>query len=150
MSLIKKNQSGNSLCEVTFNIPAEYTNGAKSIQVLGDFNGWNPAAAPSMKKTKNTYSAQIALETGASYQFRYLLDGQTWINDAQADGYVAGPFGAENSVLDLTDAATPGAGTESKPKKVSGSKTAGTTAEQVAIPAVSNAAGKGKKATGSK
>jgi hypothetical protein len=39
------------------------------------------------------------LEPGHDYQFRYLVDGETWLNDPAADKYVPNPFGSENSVV---------------------------------------------------
>jgi len=101
MSVIKKMQAGKSTCQLTFELPLDAAQGANQIQVLGDFNNWNPAEAPAMKKGKNAYTAQVSVEAGSTYQFKYLVDGQQWINDNQADRYIAGPFGAENSVLDI-------------------------------------------------
>lgn len=149
MSLVKKNQTGNSQCQVTFSLPVEITNGAKSIQVLGDFNGWNPQQAPEMKKVKNTYSAQLQLETGAVYQFRYLLDGQTWINDAQADRYVAGPFGAENGVVDLTVTGKTAQAVE-KAKKAPAAKSEKALEGKAATAPATKPAAKAKKAASSK
>lgn len=48
------------------------------------------------------YMFNLDLETGRNYQFRYLLDGTTWINDAAAAAYGASGFGnAQNSVIVL-------------------------------------------------
>lgn len=37
-------------------------------------------------------------------QFRYLVDGQEWINDSQADAYIYNPYGTSNCLL-ITDLA---------------------------------------------
>lgn len=42
------------------------------------------------------------LELGHAYQFRYLRDGEEWVNDGQADAYVSNPYGSDNSVI-ITD-----------------------------------------------
>gem|GEM_PF-5024344 len=42
------------------------------------------------------------LELGHAYQFRYLRDGEEWVNDGQADAYVSSPYGSDNSVI-VTD-----------------------------------------------
>jgi len=39
------------------------------------------------------------LSAGREYQFRYLVDGQDWYNDWQADKYVPNNFGGDNSVV---------------------------------------------------
>ena len=50
--------------------------------------------------------ARLALAPGRTYRYRYLLDGDRWENDWNADAYVPNGFGGEDSVLDLT-ATTP-------------------------------------------
>jgi hypothetical protein len=41
----------------------------------------------------------VELESGKEYQFRYLINGETWENDFEADAYAPTPFGVENSVV---------------------------------------------------
>jgi hypothetical protein len=36
------------------------------------------------------------------FQFRYLVDHTTWVNDETADAYCANEFGGQNGVLDTT------------------------------------------------
>jgi hypothetical protein len=36
------------------------------------------------------------LELGRAFQFRYLRDGEVWLNDNQADAYVPNPYGSDN------------------------------------------------------
>jgi hypothetical protein len=53
-----------------------------------------------MKKLKNgSFSVTISLQAGNSYQFRYVLDDNTWGNDEEADSYVPNKYGEENSVV---------------------------------------------------
>jgi hypothetical protein len=53
-----------------------------------------------MKRQKNgTFAASLSLERGREYQFRYLLDGDRWENDWQADKYLRNAFGSDNSVV---------------------------------------------------
>ena len=53
-----------------------------------------------MKKQKDgIFKAVVELEAGKEFQFRYLVDGQLWINDNAADKYIPTPFGVENSVV---------------------------------------------------
>jgi len=43
----------------------------------------------------------LTLKTGQSYRFRYLLDGERWENDWEADGYVENDIGDEDSLVSL-------------------------------------------------
>ena len=49
-----------------------------------------------------SFKADIALEPGREYEFRYLLDNQTWANDPEAERYVPTQFhDAQNSVVSV-------------------------------------------------
>ena len=88
------------LCKATFTLPAEVAPEAKSVLILGDFNEWDRDNAVEMKKQKNgIFKAVVELEAGKEFQFRYLIDGEAWENDWEADNYVATPFGVDNSVI---------------------------------------------------
>ena len=85
--------------KVTFEIPA---NGGKAVAVLGDFNNWQPDALPmKLRKKDGVFSASTTLEAGQTYQFRYLVDGQQWVTEPEADGVETSPFGEPNAVLQL-------------------------------------------------
>ncbi|MCB0587854.1 MAG: isoamylase early set domain-containing protein [Phaeodactylibacter sp.] len=88
------------VCKATFTLPVEAAPEAKSVALVGDFNNWNAEEAVSMKKQKNgVFKAVVELEAGKEYQFRYLIDGQAWENDWEADAYVSTPYGVDNSVI---------------------------------------------------
>lgn len=88
------------VCKATFTLPTEAAPEAKKVAIIGDFNQWDVNGGVEMKKQKNgIFKAVVELETGKEYQFRYLIDGETWENDWAADKYVASPFGGENSVV---------------------------------------------------
>ena len=55
-----------------------------------------------LKKLKNgTFKTTIDLESGNSYEFKYVVDG-SWQNEEQADAYAWSDYAsAENSVLNL-------------------------------------------------
>lgn len=97
MSLKKKYGKNADLCEVSFSVPQD--TGATAIYLVGDFNDWNPDANPMNKLKNGTFSVTIKLKRGREYQFRYLLDGQRWENDWEADKYAPNEYGDENSVL---------------------------------------------------
>ena len=90
------------LCKVTFSLPKNAIEGANEVRILGDFNNWDWEKGVPMKAGKETLSAEIGLESGNVYEFRYRGDNQVWENDWQADKYVASPFtGVENSVVEI-------------------------------------------------
>ena len=71
---------------------------AKSVHIAGDFSDWRPQRA--MRRGRDgTWEATLELDSGTTYQFRYLVDGREWVNDPAADAYAPNPFGSENSVL---------------------------------------------------
>ncbi len=89
-----------SVVKVTFNPAAEVVNGGKEVILLGDFNNWNPELGLNLKKQKDgSFKGILELETGNEFQFKYLIDGMNWINDTEADAFVASPYGAENSIV---------------------------------------------------
>jgi hypothetical protein len=45
----------------------------------------------------------IELPAGRTYQYRYLVDGDRWENDWQADAYAPNDYGGDDSVIDLTE-----------------------------------------------
>ena len=96
--MLKKNytKTGKS-CRVTFKYPNEEK--AESAVLAGEFNGWALDATP-MKKLKNgSFSVTVSLKSGHSYRFRYVLDGNIWVNDPEADSYAANEYGEDNSVV---------------------------------------------------
>ena len=103
MALAKQFVKSKSVYKVTFTVPAEAASEAKKVALVGEFNGWNPEEAIALKKQKDG-SFKASLELGAGeYQFRYILDGEKWENDWEADKYVAAGVDAtaENSVVVL-------------------------------------------------
>jgi 1,4-alpha-glucan branching enzyme len=84
--------------------------GAEQITVVGDFNDWSPTATP-MQRSDDGFVAEVLLHSGRTYRFRYLVDGERWENDWAADSYTPNEFGGDDSVLDLTNGARPGATT---------------------------------------
>ncbi len=106
------------VCKVTFSLPAEATDGADSVLVMGDFNEWNTEnATPLIRQKDGSFRLVLDLPAGQDYEFRYLIDNERWENDWEADGYVPSPyFGIDNSVVSL-DAVTIAPKKKATPKK---------------------------------
>jgi 1,4-alpha-glucan branching enzyme len=89
-------------CKVTFRLPRIAAPDASSVHIVGEFNDWSLYANP-MKKLKNgDFKITLELDPGRDYQFRYLVDGEKWENDWNADSYVKSPFGdSDNSIVSI-------------------------------------------------
>lgn len=89
--------------KIDFLLSPEIVGNATSGMLLGDFNNWNYENGIVMKKQKDgSLKASVALETGKSYQYRFLLSDSRWVNDKNADSYVKVPlFNAENCVINV-------------------------------------------------
>jgi 1,4-alpha-glucan branching enzyme len=100
MTIKKQYLKNRAICKVTFRVKKEMGNGAKQLHVVGEFNKWDKGATP-MKSYKNgTFATTIDLDTNKKYQFRYLADGEVWLNDNEADAFIHSPYGnCENSVI---------------------------------------------------
>lgn len=100
MSIKKKPLKTKPVCKVTFKVPKSIANGAKHIFVTGDFNDWDRGAHPMKTLKSGDFTTTVNLQNGREYQFRYLIDGDKWENDPEADKYVTNPLGnATNSVV---------------------------------------------------
>jgi 1,4-alpha-glucan branching enzyme len=98
---IKKQYLKNTLqCKVTFRVQKDMGNGAKEMNVVGEFNKWDKGATPMKHQKNGTFAATVDLDPNKKYQFRYLADGVNWLNDNDADTYIHCPYGnCENSVI---------------------------------------------------
>ena len=99
MSFKKQFLKSKDVCKATFTLTPNEVKNAATVQIVGDFNNWSESAS-SLKKFKNgNFKITINLEKGKQYQFKYLVDGNNWINDGEADSYTPNGFSGENSVI---------------------------------------------------
>ena len=49
-----------------------------------------------------SWTCTLVVRVGRRYRFRYLLDGERWENDWEADDYADNDYGGQDSVVDLT------------------------------------------------
>ena len=86
-------------CRVTFKLEPGTDAPIREAVVLGDFNGWDPEATPLKPRKNGSFSTTTSLESGREYRFRYLVDGNVWITDDEADARVPNRFGDLDSVV---------------------------------------------------
>ena len=102
--MIEKETAKKSGCmRVTFELPSVLW--ADRVSVVGEFNDWDDAATPMTRDhTHDDWRATIEVPVGRRYPFRYLLDGEEWLNEWHADDYVETDDGRYDSVVDLVRA----------------------------------------------
>jgi 1,4-alpha-glucan branching enzyme len=95
--LMKSYSKSGTKCRVTFKLPPEVEAGTAVL--CGEFNEWDATATPMKRLKDGSFSATVSVPVGSKYRFRYLLDGERWENDWEADGYLPNEHGTEDSVL---------------------------------------------------
>lgn len=86
-------------CRVTFYLPSEIS--AQSAALCGEFNDWNPEAHPMRTRKDGTFYVSVSLDAGTSYRYRFLIDGERWENDWEAEEYRSNEFGTDDSVINV-------------------------------------------------
>jgi 1,4-alpha-glucan branching enzyme len=83
--------------------------GATSVQVAGDFNGWNPARTSLEQISDGAWAVTIPLKPGR-YAYMFVVDGKQWVADPFAAEQKDDGFGSRNAVLEVRPPETrPGA-----------------------------------------
>ena len=73
---------------------------AKSVQIAGDFNNWQPERTPMQKVSDNgVWQTEMNLPAGR-YRYRLVVDGQ-WQQDPYNELTEKNPFGGFNSVIEI-------------------------------------------------
>jgi 1,4-alpha-glucan branching enzyme len=86
---------------VTFELDGEVV--ADSAAVAGDFNDWSPQDGVLDRGDDGVFRRTVVLEVGRTYRFRYLLDGERWVNAIDADDYEPNRYGGDDSVVRTDD-----------------------------------------------
>jgi 1,4-alpha-glucan branching enzyme len=101
MAIAKQFLKSKPVCKVTFELASDQVQG-NQVLLLGDFNNWDSEGTQLKKQKNGNYKATLDLPVGNDIQFRYLVDGKSWINDDAADKYVPSGVSADfNSVVVL-------------------------------------------------
>ena len=72
---------------------------AESAHLVGEFNDWDTNEHPMRRLKDGRFMASCVFHPGERHEYRYLVNGETWINDAQAEQYVPNPHGSDNCVV---------------------------------------------------
>ncbi|WP_366185134.1 isoamylase early set domain-containing protein [Flavobacterium ovatum] len=96
MSIKKQFIKSKPVCKVTFSIEAK---DAVNASVVGDFNNWSIEEGVLNKLKNGTFKGVVELAKDASYEFKYVIDGE-YVNDTEADSFKWNEFsGTQNGVV---------------------------------------------------
>ena len=84
---------------VQFVVEAE---GARSVQLAGDFSDWQPLVELADPDGDGTWSGRVPLEPGV-HEYMFVIDGTEWMADPNATGSRDDGFGRKNSLLAVSE-----------------------------------------------
>ncbi len=79
-----------------------YDRRARQVAVVGDFNDWNPAAAPMQNSKPWQWRATLPQPAPGRYHYKFLIDGERWMDDPENAEKEADGFGGVSGVLVVT------------------------------------------------
>jgi len=96
MSIKKQFVKTKPVCKVTFSVAAKEANAAS---VVGDFNNWDQKEGELSKLKNGIFKGVFELPKDASYEFKYIIDGN-YVNEPESDSFQWNEFaGTENGVI---------------------------------------------------
>ncbi len=98
--MIKKSPHKSGKIIVSFH--TEALPDANSVHLVGSFNGWE--LTPMKRLKSGRFHKRVFLDPNCRYEYRYLVDGETWINEAKAESYTPNPYGSDNCVVTTFEA----------------------------------------------
>jgi len=99
MSLKKLFYEKKPVCKVTFKLDKNIAVSANRVNLAGDFNNWDMESIPMKKLKGGEFAVSVDLQKGREYQFKYIIDGCSWLNETEADKNVPNRYQTENSVV---------------------------------------------------
>ncbi|MHB8731190.1 MAG: isoamylase early set domain-containing protein [bacterium] len=92
-----------TLIPVTFRFPARLMPTARSVSVIGSFNGWNPQVHRLRRTPENEWAVTVYLTPGRAV-YCFSVDGVMWLDPAD-EGRVPNGWGSEYSVRHVASGA---------------------------------------------
>lgn len=72
---------------------------ASSVSLAGDFNSWDKAESPLMKDSSGLWLATITTLSAGRYQYKFIVNGESWVEDPSNGMKVSDGYGGLNSLL---------------------------------------------------
>ena len=73
------------------------------VSLVGDFNDWTIDAEPMERIDDGTFHLARALPVGRRFQYRFVVNGQDWYTDPNAEEFEPDGYGGENAVVRTDD-----------------------------------------------
>ena len=72
---------------------------AEAVSVAGDFNGWSRIATPLKRSGSGLWSTEIVVTRSGRFEYKFIVDGQRWIEDPSNGMKAPDNYGGLNSVV---------------------------------------------------
>jgi serine protease AprX len=72
---------------------------AYSVSVAGDFNGWSRVATPLKRNGSGLWSTKIVVPQAGRFEYKFIVNGQRWLEDPSNGMKAPDNYGGLNSVL---------------------------------------------------
>jgi len=72
---------------------------AVSVSVVGDFNSWNQLATPLKRNGSGLWSTEIVIPGAGRFEYKFIVNGDRWIEDPGNGMKAPDNYGGLNSVL---------------------------------------------------
>ena len=72
---------------------------AQSVSVAGDFNRWSHVATPLKRNESGLWFTEIVVPRAGRFEYKFIVDGQRWIEDPSNGMKAPNNYGGLNSVL---------------------------------------------------
>jgi len=72
---------------------------AHSVSVAGDFNEWSRVATPLKRNESGLWFTEIVVPGTGRFEYKFIIDGQRWIEDPSNGMKAPNDYGGLNSVL---------------------------------------------------
>jgi serine protease AprX len=72
---------------------------ANGVSVAGDFNEWSQVATPLKRNGSGLWSTEVDLPHAGRFHYKFVVDGQRWIDDPSNGMKAPDNYGGLNSVL---------------------------------------------------
>lgn len=100
MSIKKEFLKSRPECKVTFRLTKDELDNPETVHLVGDFNNWDTTTTPMDSLASGDFKTTLYLDLDKEYEFRYLINGEHWMNDEEADKKVSTPYpDVQNSVI---------------------------------------------------
>lgn len=73
---------------------------ARTVSVVGEFNEWQIDSHPLLQRDNEAWHITLQLPPGI-YQYKFVIDGTRWEDDADNPKRTMNEFGTSNSILEV-------------------------------------------------